>query len=235
MSIFMTRNDTIYTTLCVLFTVLVVVGNLIYQKFIFLPILSFYTFELSVGALTYPLTFFLAALITEFYGKEKARFCIRMGICINVLVACLIISMDQLEATPWSKVDTATFHTVFGFYGVAFIGSILACYVSQFIDVNLYLWIRKLTKGRWLWVRNNGSTSVALFIDTTIVITFMTIFEILPFNQMVTLIMDSYMFKLFFFLCTTPLFYLCVRIIKSFHKKEEMNYIAQVLERRVTS
>lgn len=224
LSISMTKNNSIYTSLCVLFSVLIVMGNLIYQKFVFLPVLPFYTFELSVGALIYPLTFLLTDLITEFYGKGKASFCIKMGICINILVACLIISLDQLEATPWSKVDTATFHRVFGFYGVAFIGSILACYVAQFIDVNLYLWIRKLTKERWLWARNNGSTAVSLFIDTTIVITFMTLFQILPFNRMGSLIMDSYLFKFSFSLCSTPLFYLCVKIIKSLQSKEEINY-----------
>ena len=47
-------EDRIYTTLCALFAVLIVMGNLIYQKFVFLPVLPFYTFELSVGAILYP-------------------------------------------------------------------------------------------------------------------------------------------------------------------------------------
>ena len=73
----MNAADKIYTTLCVVFAVFIVVGNLIYQKFVFLPILPFHTFELSVGAITYPLTFMLTDLIAEFYGKNKANFCVR--------------------------------------------------------------------------------------------------------------------------------------------------------------
>ena len=65
------------TSLCVLFAVLIVVCNLIYQKFVFLPILPFYSFELSVGAIIYLLTFLLTDLIAEFYGKNKANFCVR--------------------------------------------------------------------------------------------------------------------------------------------------------------
>lgn len=214
----MNKNDTIYTSLCVLFSVLIVMGNLIYQKFVYLPILPFHTFELSVGAILYPLTFLLTDLITEFYGKEKANYCVRLGISMNILVTCFIMVMDQLESTTWSKVDDTTFHKVFGFYSVAFVGSIIACYTAQLVNIVLYLWIRKITKGKWLWARNNGSTAISLFIDTFIVISFMTIFHVLPADQMLSLIINSYFFKLFFSVCSTPLFYVCVGIIKYLQK-----------------
>lgn len=210
----MNREESIYTSLCVIFSVLIVVGNLIYQKFVSLPLLPFHTFELSVGAILYPLTFLLTDLITEFYGKEKANFCVKLGIFMNILVALAIVGMDQLEATAWSKVDNIIFHKVFGFYSVAFIGSILACYIAQTVDITLYLWIRKITKGKWLWARNNGSTMISLFVDTFIVISFMTIFQVLPLEYMWSLIFNSYLFKLFFSVFSTPLFYICVRIIK---------------------
>ena len=58
------------------------------------------------------------------------------------------------------------FHDVFGYYGVAVIGSIIACYTSQVIDVGLYLYISKLTNGQHLWLRNIVSTGISLFIDT---------------------------------------------------------------------
>ncbi len=214
----MTRDESIYTSLCVLFSVLIVMGNLIYQKFVYLPLLPFHTFELSVGAILYPLTFLLTDLITEFYSKEKANFCVKLGISMNILVACIIAGMDQLEATDWSKIDNILFHKVFGLYSIAFIGSILACYTAQTVDIMLYVWIRKITKGKWLWARNNGSTAVSLFIDTFIVITFMTLFHILPLERMWPLIMNSYCFKLFFSICSTPLFYLLVKIIKTLQR-----------------
>lgn len=216
----MTRDESIYTSLCVLFSVLIVMGNLIYQKFVCLPLLPFHTFELSVGAILYPLTFLLTDLITEFYGKEKANFCVKLGISMNILVACIIAGMDQLEATNWSKIDNDIFHKVFGLYSIAFIGSILACYTAQTVDIILYLWIRKITKGKWLWARNNGSTAISLFVDTFIVITFMTTFHVLPSEHMWSLITNSYLFKLFFSLCSTPLFYFSVRVIRTLQQSK---------------
>jgi len=214
----MNSVDKVYTTLCVLFAVLIVVGNLIYQKFVFLPILPFHTFELSVGAITYPLTFLLTDLIAEFYGKDKANFCVKLAIAMNIIIALVISGMDKLNATEWSKIDNMTFHKVFGLYGVAFIGSIIACYIAQLIDIKIYLWIRRLTDGKWLWLRNNGSTAISLFVDTSIVISFMSVFGALPMDRMGMLIINSYLFKLFFTICSTPLFYIGVTVIRKMIK-----------------
>lgn len=216
----MTRDESIYTSLCVLFSVLIVMGNLIYQKFVSLTLFPFHTFELSIGAILYPLTFLLTDLITEFYGKDKANFCVKLGISMNIIVACIIAGMDQLEATNWSKIDDLTFHKVFGLYSVAFIGSILACYAAQTVDILLYLWIRKITKGKYVWARSNGSTAISLFVDTFIVITFMTAFHVLPSGHMWSLIINSYLFKLFFSICSTPIFYICVKVLRILQEGE---------------
>ena len=88
-------QEKIYIFLCAAFATLIVTGNLIYQKFVYLPILPFHTFELSVGAILYPLTFLITDLIAEFYGKDKARFCVKLAIAMNVLTAIIIGGMDQ--------------------------------------------------------------------------------------------------------------------------------------------
>lgn len=210
----MTSREKLYTALCIFFSVIIITGNLIYQKFVYFPILSFHVFELSAGAVLYPLTFLLTDLITEFYGKSKANFCVKLGIAMNIFVAFIITLMDKLNATAWSKVNDATFHNVFGLFSIAFIGSIVACYIAQIVDIKIYLFIRKLTNGKFLWLRNNVSTAISLFLDTFIVISIMTLFKILPSERMWLIIFNSYTYKLFFVICSTPLFYLMVAGIK---------------------
>lgn len=123
--------------------------------------------------------------------------------------------MDVLPAVTWSLIDNNTFHRVFGFCGIVSIGSILACYIAQYVDIIIYLRIKKATGTKWLWLRNYGSSSISLLIDTSIVISFMTFFGIVPLERMGALIMNSYLFKLFFLVCSTPLFYASVTIIRS--------------------
>ena len=134
---------------------------------------------------------------------------------MNVLVVAMISLMDVLNATSWFPVDKITFHRVFGFYSVAFIGSILACYVAQSIDIVLFLWIRRFTGAKWLWLRNNGSTAVSLLIDTTVVISFMTFFGALPKIHMATLIWNSYVYKVCFTVLSTRLFYIGVYMLRT--------------------
>ena len=218
----MTKADKIYTFLTIFFSVLMIIGNVIYQKIVGINILDIHMFQLSVGAMFYPLTFLITDLITEFYGQERARTCVRLSIVMNVIVALMISIMDALPTTAWSKIDGETFHKVFGFYNVVFMGSILACFISQIVDVSLYAWIRKVTNSKYLWLRSNGSMTISLFIDTCVIISFMSIFGVIPKEEVWALIVSSYSFKLFFTVCSTPFFYAAVKLIRWIGFREKL-------------
>lgn len=168
----------------------------------------FLNFELSSGALFYPFTFLITDLITEIFSKDKASFCVKLGLSLNIFAALTIAFMNYLPATSWSKLDNVLFHQVFGMYGAAFLALAFACYFSQNIDIIIYITIKKLTKDKYLWLRNNISTSIALLIDTTLVISVMALFGALPNEQKWSLIFNSYRFKLMITFLSTPLFML---------------------------
>ena len=111
------------------------IGNLTYQKFVSLNIPLFHSFDLSVGAILYPLTFLITDLIAEFYGKIRANFCVKFAMITNIIMASIICFMDYLPATSWSKINDEMFHQIFGFYTIGFLSSITACYISQKIDI----------------------------------------------------------------------------------------------------
>lgn len=215
----MTNKEKIYTGLSVLFTVIVVLGNLLYQKFLSISVFSFYQFDIGAGAILYPLTFFITDLMAEFYGKEKANFCVKLAVLVNIVAIIIITVIRVLPAAQWSPVDDNLFNQVFGLYWLAFVASLLACYASQKVDIVLYLWIRKITNNKKLWARSNGSTSISLLIDTVIVVSILTMFGVIPYDQMWQLIGHSYGYKLFFTLLSTPIFYLAFYLIKFYIKQ----------------
>jgi len=51
-------------------------------------------------------------------------------------------------------------------------------------------------------------------IDTCIVVTILVVAGVLPYNKLFTLIINSYIYKVFFTLCSTPLFYIGVLVIR---------------------
>ena len=170
----------------------------------------------------YPLAFLITGLISEFFGKERASFCINLGLGINIFGATIVAVMDILPATPWSEVNDEIFHHVFGFYGVCFAASVLACYISQRIDVRIYLFIKELTNGKHLWLRNYSSTGISLFIDTFVVIAALVAFDLLPKEQMWNVVMNSYGFKMLFTVCATPIFYASAFVIKKLIRNEQI-------------
>lgn len=212
----MTKQDKMYIALCALFSVFIVLANATCQKFIYLPALPFHTFVLSAGALFYPFMFMLTDLIAEFYDKKKANFCVRLAVCMNISAALILLGIDSLEATPWSRIDNSLFHLVFGLSGAVVIANIIACYTAQLVDIVLYLWIKKITNSRFLWLRNSGSTAISLFMDSFIAISLLTLFNVFPRDKMWEFMVNSYFYKLFMTICNIPVFYLLVWGVKKF-------------------
>lgn len=212
----MSALDKTYIVLCTFFSGFLITCTLTYKKIVYLPLLPFHTFTLSVAVVITPLMFMLTDLVAEFYDKQKASFCVRVAIATNILVAVMVTFMNSLQATSWSTVDNTTFHQVFGSYGLAFLACLCACYTAQLVDITVYLWAKKLTKGKWLWFRNNGSTSVSLLVDTFVAIGLLTLLGIYPKEQMFTVMMHAYSYKLFISVCSIPFYYLLVGIIKKF-------------------
>jgi queuosine precursor transporter len=203
----------IYTSLCALFALAVVCCNLFYRKFICIDILPFHRFELSAGVLLYPAAFFITDLITEFYGKQYATFCVRLGIACNIVIALVVTGLVQLHATAWSEIDDNIFSLMFGFVGISFVGSIIACYIAQIIDISIYTAIKKVTGGRFLWLRTSLSTAISLLIDTSIITVILAYFGAIPWEQAPSLVLNSYIFKIFFIICSIPVFYAVVAIL----------------------
>lgn len=208
-------RENLFVGLTTLFSVLVVVGNLTYQKFVVLD-LSFASFELGVGVLMYPLTFVISDLLAEFYGKRRALLAVKLSVVMNLIVISLIQLYSFLPATSWSAVNDETFNLVFGKFGVAFVASLIACFISQNVDIIIYLFLKKTFKDRFLAFRNFVSTSVALLIDSSVIIGIMCYFEVLPIAKMAELIINSYSYKLFFAMLLSPLFYLVVCVMRRF-------------------
>ena len=88
----------------------------------------------------------------------------------------------------------------------------IAYLISQFFDVWFFGWISKLTKKRFLWLRNNISTMTSSLIDNFIFSIFAwIIFNPNPLNfstVFFTFILGTYILRLFIALVDTPFVYL---------------------------
>lgn len=215
----------IYLLLAALFITSLVVSNLIFQKFFYwypfhLEIFGVKLFELSVGILPYPITFLITDIISEIYGKKKANQVVVIGIFASLFSLLIVLVSNAVPATPWSPVSDSMFTTVFGSTAIAVTASMMAYLFAQLIDIQIYHFWKRLTKGKHLWLRNNGSTFSSQFIDTFTILTLLCSFEIIAWDKFLGLLISGVLFKWFVALCDTPFMYLLVYLFrKRFHLK----------------
>tara|TARA_R110002012_G_scaffold291564_1_gene486011 strand:+ start:6388 stop:7092 length:705 start_codon:yes stop_codon:yes gene_type:complete len=220
----MTQKDTllsqrIYLLLAALFITSLVVSNLIFQKFfswypINITIFGSKLFEISVGILPYPITFLITDLISEIYGKKAANQVVTTGIFASLFSMLIIYTANAVPATTWSPVGDDLFSTVFGNTAFAVLASMLAYLFAQFIDIQIYHFWKRLTKGKHLWIRNNFSTFFSQFIDTSTILLLLCSFNIIEWNKFTGLLIAGFLFKVLIALLDTPFLYLGVYLFR---------------------
>ncbi|MEM6853661.1 MAG: queuosine precursor transporter [Planctomycetota bacterium] len=178
------------------------------------------SFALAVGVLPYPLTFLCTDLVSEFYGRKRANFMVFVGLIINVWVIAILWLGGILPGT-----DSEAFFTIRSLAFGAVAASMIAYLAAQFIDVQVFHFWKKLTNGKHLWLRNNGSTIVSQFVDTFAVITITYFFtkadlpvdgELPIWPQLWLLIATGFVFKLAAALVDTPIIYLAVAVLRKY-------------------
>lgn len=198
-----------YLILAALFIAALVASNLIFQKF-FRWDLGFHVFELSVGILPYPVTFLITDIVSELYGRKKANHLVLAGLFASIFTLLIVLVSDATVAAPWSPISDGEFHTMFG---VTFIGvgaSMAAYLTAQLIDVQLFHFWKRKTKGKHLWLRNNASTFTSQLVDTSMILLLLCSFGIIEWEKFWWLLLYGYIFKVIVAISDTPIIYLVV-------------------------
>ncbi|MGB3151568.1 MAG: queuosine precursor transporter [Maribacter sp.] len=210
----------IYLYLGALFITSLVVSNLIFQKFFYwhpfgdVTLFGASLFEISVGILPYPVTFLITDLISEIFGKKKANQIVVAGIFASFFSLAIVYTANIVPATAWSPVQDELFTSVFGNTIVAVFASMMAYLLAQFVDIQLYHFWKNLTKGKYLWLRNNFSTFSSQLIDTFTVVLLLCSFGEIPWDKFTGLVISGFIFKIIIAFLDTPFLYLCVYILR---------------------
>lgn len=210
----------IYLYLGALFITSLVVSNLIFQKFFYwnpfgdVTVFGSSLFVVSVGILPYPLTFLITDLISEIFGRKKANQIVTAGIFASVFSMGIILLADFVRAIPSSRIDDEIFTKVFALSPVAVLASMIAYLFAQYVDISIYHFWKKLTKGKHLWLRNNFSTFLSQFIDSFTVIALLCLFKVFPWSMFLGLVVSAFLFKVLIAFLDTPFLYLFVYLLR---------------------
>jgi uncharacterized integral membrane protein (TIGR00697 family) len=209
------QAEVIFLVLAGLFISALITSNLIFQKFFSWNLFGLYEFELSAGILPYPITFLVTDIISEIYGRKMANRVVLAGLFASLFMLLIIVVASYVPATSYSPVSNEAFDTVFGFTFVAVAASLIAYLLAQFLDVQIFHFWKRKTKGKHLWFRNNVSTFSSQFVDTFTVLFLLCSFGVIDWELFGMLLLNGYLFKVLIALLDTPVIYF---IVWSFRK-----------------
>lgn len=214
------QAGTLYLILASLFITSLITSNLIFQKFFHWNPFGLFEFELSVGIIAYPITFLVTDIISEIYGRKRATRVVQAGVFASAFALIIVVVSTKVPATTWSPINDGIFKQVFGFTFIAVGASLVAYLLAQFLDVQVFHFWKRLTKGKHLWLRNNFSTFTSQLVDTGTVLLLLCSFGVIEWKLFGLLLLNGYLFKVMFALIDTPIIYAVVYFMRKYFKLE---------------
>lgn len=173
----------------------------------------------SCGMLAFPITFLLTDLVNEYYGRKAARRIVYISFTMGAVVWVVVratLAMPRLDA-PYN-VQPGAFEAIFNASQLMYVASLMAYITGSLADIAVFGWLKRMTGGRFVWLRATGSTVVSQMLDSLVVTFFgLYLFRVwfpglgagdpVPLGSVLTLAATGYILKFFIAIALTPLIY----------------------------
>lgn len=181
----------------------------------------------AMGTVLFASSYLCTDVLTEYYGRHWAHRAVWIGFFgLLFFVVFMLLAMGYQPLTEevavatgneWALGTQEHLVAVFTPTPIFFIAGMAAYLVSQFHDVWMFRLIRKLTGGRWLFLRNNVSTIVSGLIDNAVFSLLAWIVlrdQPLPLDTVIwTYIVGTWLMRIVIALLDTPFIYLARRCL----------------------
>ncbi len=180
-----------------------------------------YSEPAALGTVLFATTYLCTDILTEHYGRAAAQKTVLLGFAaylFSTVVMMLTLGFPPLtveqagESMTWALPLHDHIAALFTPAPALFAAGMTAYLASQFHDIWLYNLVRRVTGGRWLWLRNNASTAASSLIDNTIFsVLAWVVFaaDPLPWSTVIfTFILGTYWLRLLVAVMDTPILYL---------------------------
>ncbi len=188
---------------------------------------DFFPEPIALGTVFFSSIFLATDILSELYGYKSSQKAVFLG--FSALLIWLVftyfvigyapLTQEQAVNTPFFLESHIHITAIFSVIPLFFISSIIAFLISQSCDIGLFLMLKKLTAGRFLWLRNNVSTLISALIDSAVfsILAFIVFAsEPLPFRTvLLSYVFGTYIVRVAIALLDTPFIY----IAKAFHRR----------------
>ena len=173
-------------------------------------IVQLFGLSMTLGNILYGSIFLATDILSELYGPKEAR----KGVLVGFFF--LFFMTGVMQVALLFKPDPSDFinehlKAIFGLMPRIALASVVAYLISQYHDVWAFQFWKKLTQGKFLWLRNNLSTMVSQAIDT-LVFCGIAFFGLFPAKVFLEIVITTYIMKWIVAAVDTPFLYLVKKL-----------------------
>lgn len=157
-----------------------IIGVKLFHFDLALPGVGTLAVEHTAGMLAFPITFVLTDILNEYYGPRATRRVVYFAFLMALMAFALIAAaraLPILEGIPGTATDQG-FEEIFGSASLMYVASITAFLLGGLLDIFIFGVVKRLTHGRYIWLRATGSTVLSQLFDSFIVTSLF--FTVLP-------------------------------------------------------
>lgn len=178
-----------------------------------------YQFNASVAIFVLPLIFTINDVITEVFGKDRARSLARNGMLVVAMTLGFAALATALPASTRFLATEKAYDTIFGQSIRIAAASLTAFSLAELLDIWVFATLRaKFGVGK-LWLRNNLSNFLSQLVDTSVFMTlaFYSFDKSWNFNAgfLISLILPYWLLKCSASVLETPFVYWGVKWLRS--------------------
>jgi uncharacterized integral membrane protein (TIGR00697 family) len=214
------KKQQLYLVLSGIFIVNALLAEIIGVKiFSLLPLIG-RDDNLTAGVLIWPVVFVTTDIINEYFGKAGVLRVSYLTVALILFAFGVIYLTTKLPpAQFWLEVNAKdnqgrpfnidfAYQSIFRQGGGIVVGSIVAFIIGQVLDATVFQGIRKLTGGRFVWLRATGSTLVSQLVDSYVVLyVAFFVFGHWSLEQVVSVANTNYWYKFGAAILLTPVLY----------------------------
>ncbi|WP_342541673.1 queuosine precursor transporter [Paenisporosarcina sp. FSL H8-0542] len=165
----------------------------------------------TLGNAVYGSIFLVTDILNEKYGKKEAKKAVWLGFTSLLMMTAIMQFVIQFQPAP-DDIAQESLSTIFGLIPRIALGSMIAYLVSQYTDVLIFNFIRKLfpSDGAF-WIRNNGSTMLSQLLDT-LIFTSIAFLGVYPTEVWLSVFVSTYVLKFLVSILGTPFGYMAKRM-----------------------
>lgn len=176
-----------------------------------LKCVDIFNMALTLGNVSYGSIFLATDILNEKYGVKTAQKSIYIGF-FALLVFTVITQIDLQFISNSSDFAHDAMKTLFTITPRVCFGSMFAYFISNMLDVHLYMFIKKcLPSDKFLWLRNNAATMISQLFDT-LLFTCIAFVGVFSKEIVIQLCITTYLLKVLIALLDTPFLYLAKKI-----------------------